>query len=371
MIAGYKQLRVKHWSILLLFWGCVAVIISNQLYFNSIKNGLNPNWSSIFLDQLPIWFLWLLFTPLLIYLVNRFPFESDRWWRSTLIYLVTGGFILMLLSNVTLIYMFLIHGYLDLSTASFDQYLPYLISRISNDFLIYSLVMMILVLIRSYSIRKNHELNMALMSLRNNQLKNQLTQAQLQALKLQLNPHFLFNTLNTISSLIIVGEEQTSINMTSKLGDFLRRTLEMADHEMVPLAKELEFFNLYLEIESIRFRDKLELRQQIDDACLSTLVPNLILQPLIENAVKYGVSKKKEAKLIELSVRRTDDLLEVCLFNEGPLLSSENQGNGGIGLKNVKERLEKIYAKQFFFAMENDKLRNGVKVLLQVPLNYN
>lgn len=367
----YQQLTLKQWLILLGFWTFMAVITSNQVYFTSLKNGFEPRWLTIFLDQLPIWYLWMLSTPVLIYLVNRYPFETGFWAKNLGVYFIAGGIVLFVISNLTLIYMFTIHGYVDLRNTTVDEYFPYLISRFTNDLLIYSLVLMIIVIARNYSVKKNNQLNMALMKLKNNQLKSQLTQAQLQALKLQLNPHFLFNTLNTITSLTLVGENIVSINVTSKLGEFLRRTLDFEEHQLVSLAKELEFFDLYLEIESVRFKDRLLLKREIDPECLNYKVPNLILQPLIENAVKYGIAKSKDAGLIELKISQAENFIKVELFNEGPPLPENLELIKGIGLTNIETRLEKLYEKNHFFEIRNDTLRKGVRSILRLPISQN
>ncbi|MEO9482957.1 MAG: histidine kinase [Ekhidna sp.] len=367
----YQKLGIKHWLILLGFWLFIAIIITNQVYFTSIKNGLEPDWITLFLDQLPIWLGWMLLTPVLIYVANRWSFESNNWIKPLLIHSITGLLILLLISNLTLVYMFTIHGYLDLTQATLGEYLPYFISRFTNDLLIFALVMMIIVIARSYSLRKNNQLNMALIKMKNDQLQSQLTQAQLQALKLQLNPHFLFNTLNTITSLTLIGENLISINMTSKLGEFLRRTLDFEEHQMVSLSKELEFFDLYLEIESVRFKDRLTLKRDVDPQCLDQKVPNLILQPLIENAMKYGIAKSKDACLIELKISQSGNFMEVELFNEGPLLPEKGQLTKGVGLSNIETRLEKLYERNHFFEVKNDILRQGVTSVIKIPVSQN
>lgn len=369
LVKIYRNVKIKQWIILLAFWTFIAAMITSQLFFNSIKNGNEPSWINLFIAQLPIWYFWTLISPTILYVVNKYPFDLDKWIKSILVYTVSGIVILLVISNLTLVYMFSVYGYIDLTDTTFEEYSPYFFSRLTNDLLIYGLVVMIIVVVRSYTIRKNNQLNMALMMLKNDQLKNQLTQSQLQALKLQLNPHFLFNTLNTISSLTLLGENNISINVTTKLGDFLRRTLDYEDHQLVTPEKELEFFDLYLEIESIRFKDRLELKREIDPHCMMCKVPNLILQPLIENAIKHGLSKSKYARLIELKISQENESLLMTLFSEGPALSDGFMANEGIGLNNVKHRLEKLYDGNYFFELKNEPLRNGVKSVLRLPIN--
>lgn len=301
-------------------------------------------------------------------MVNKYPFSQEDWLKVIIRYFILGVVLVMLLSNITLFYMFAVYGYLDLSTASFSEYAPYLFSRFTNDFLIFVLVQMVLVVVHAYSIQKNNQLNLALEKLKNNQLKSQLTQAQLQALKLQLNPHFLFNTLNTISSLTLVGEHNTSINITTKLGGFLRRTLDFEEHQLVSLEKELEFFDLYMDIESTRFKGRIELKKKIDTDCLPFKVPNLILQPLIENAIKYGIAKSAKAKTIELKIFQKNKRLHIFLFNEGPFLKEEVIQEG-IGIRNVKSRLKKLYREDFLFRIQNHSKLEGVVTELEIPFS--
>ncbi|MEP5611092.1 MAG: histidine kinase [Cyclobacteriaceae bacterium] len=369
LLQTYKNVKPRHWLILWVFWTFMAAMVSSQLYFNSIKNGLDPSWPGLFLLQIPISYQWMLVSPFILFLVNKYPFSLKNWFKSILTYLGFGTLILFVLTNVTLIYMFSKYGYIDLANTNYQEYSPYFFSRFTNDFLIYVFIVAVIVLIRSYSLRKSSELNMALMRLKNDQLKNQLTQSQLQALKLQLNPHFLFNTLNTISSLTLVGEKNNSISVTTKLGDFLRRTLDYEDFQLVSLNKELEFFDLYLAIESSRFKD-LKLEREIDQTTLSHKVPNLILQPLIENAIKYGIAKSKRAKLIELKIRESNGMIEIDLFNEGPFLPTSPTSKG-TGLTNVESRLKKLYPQQYLFEMKNDGTRDGVLSTIHIPINPN
>ena len=110
VIRTYRAITFRQWLILLGFWSLMATIITNQLYFTSIKNGLSPVWIDLLVEQLPIWYLWMLCTPVFIFIVNRYPFNTDQWLKPVLVYLITGIFMLLILSNATLIYMFLLHG---------------------------------------------------------------------------------------------------------------------------------------------------------------------------------------------------------------------------------------------------------------------
>ena len=367
LIKTYSSISLKQWTFLCCFWTFFAVIISGQLYSNSLKNGFDPSWVNLFMVQLPIWYLWMFASPLMLYMVNKYPLIQEKWISRAFRYFLFGIALVLVLSNLTLIYMFSVYGYLDLSTATFLEYVPYLFSRFTNDFLIFVLVQLALIVVHSYSMHKNNQLNLALERLKNNQLKSQLTQAQLQALKLQLNPHFLFNTLNTISSLTLIGEKTTSVNVTSKLGDFLRRTLDFEEYQLVSVEKELEFFDLYMDIEKSRFKDRIELIKIIDADCLSLRIPNLILQPVIENAIKYGIAKSSEASLIKLEIFANNSRIYISLFNEGPFLKDENIEEG-TGISNVRSRLSKLYGEDFLFNIQNHSTLEGVITKIEMPL---
>lgn len=367
LLDTYRRIQKKQWLALISFWTFIAVFISTQLHFNGIKNGVDSNWLIVFRDQLPIWYFWALATPFLVYLVNRFPLKLEDLWKPLLAYFLFGLVFLLVTTNLTLIYMFLTHGYIDLSKTSYAEYSPYFYSRVANDALIYVFTLAVIITVYSYSLRKQQELDMTLMQLKNDRLSNQLTQAQLQALKLQLNPHFLFNTLHTISSLTLIGDGKTSANVTTRLGDFLRRTLDYEEQQLVSLAKELEFFDLYLDIESIRFKDRLTIKKEIDDDLLAMKVPNLILQPLVENAVKHGIARSKGPGLISLKIHRNGNQLRIKIYNDGPALN--DQIKEGIGLNNTYQRLHKLYGDNFDFSLDNDDNGKGVNSNLSIPVN--
>jgi LytS/YehU family sensor histidine kinase len=180
------------------------------------------------------------------------------------------------------------------------------------------------------------------------QLQTQLTSARLEALKMQLRPHFLFNTLHAISVLVHESPESATA-MVARLGDLLRLSLARNGEHEVPLARELEFVRLYLEIEQTRFQDRLRVSYDVDPAALGAAVPDMLLQPLVENAIKHGISKRAGPGRIELSAHRTDGTLELRVRDDGPGYapsprSSHGNGNGGgIGLSATRARLLELY----------------------------
>lgn len=175
------------------------------------------------------------------------------------------------------------------------------------------------------------------------QLHARLAQAQLDALKMQLHPHFLFNTLNAIAVLVKKQETVAATRMIGGLADLLRMALRNQGAQTVPLDEELAFVDSYLEIERVRFGPRLRVRRNVAPEALSALVPNLILQPLVENAIKHGLEPKPEGGCLELVAVREGDGLRIEVRDDGAGLGAGSAAGSGIGLANVRERLERLY----------------------------
>jgi LytS/YehU family sensor histidine kinase len=175
------------------------------------------------------------------------------------------------------------------------------------------------------------------------QLQAQLADARLAALRTQLNPHFLFNTLHAVSALV-ERDPRGVRRMIARLSELLRTTLDGADEQVVPLGQELTFTHRYLEIMQIRFQGRLSIQSQVEPSALDALVPNLILQPLVENAIKHGVSKIDDEGRIEIHARREGDRLVLCVRDNGPQVAESGLRSAeGVGLRNTRERLEQLY----------------------------
>jgi LytS/YehU family sensor histidine kinase len=175
------------------------------------------------------------------------------------------------------------------------------------------------------------------------QLQVQLADARLAALRTQLNPHFLFNTLHAVSALV-ERDPRGVRRMIARLSELLRTTLEGADEQEVPLSQELTFTHRYLEIMQIRFQGRLVIESQIEPGALDALVPNLILQPLVENAIKHGVSKIDDAGRIEIHAHRDGARLVMSVRDNGPRVGENGLRAGdGLGLRNTRERLSELY----------------------------
>ncbi|MGH9935785.1 MAG: sensor histidine kinase, partial [Blastocatellia bacterium] len=214
---------------------------------------------------------------------------------------------------------------------------------------------------------QERKLQAAQLELKAAQLEASLTQAQLDALRMQIHPHFLFNTLNTVS-VLMRNDAEAANRVLVRLSELLRLTLDKAGRHQAPLQEELEFLDLYLEIERTRFQDRLSVRTDIDPATLDALAPTLILQPLVENAIRHGIAPYVKQGLIEIRARRQGRQLELQVRDSGPGLSNfrRTATAQGIGLANTRSRLEQLYRGEHQFTLD-DATGGGLLVTIRLP----
>jgi LytS/YehU family sensor histidine kinase len=199
-------------------------------------------------------------------------------------------------------------------------------------------------------------------------LNEQLSKAQLNALRRQIEPHFLFNTLNAIAGLVRERRNDAAVSMIAKLSDFLRRVVEDSNRQEVPLGEEMEFVQKYLDIQKVRFAERLQLSVDVPSELFAAQVPSLILQPMVENAVKHGIAKRVQGGAIRIAASRSNGRLALRIYNDGPALpASWEETHSGTGISNVRTRLERLYGDGFELSMKNQG-SGGVEVMVSVPL---
>jgi two-component system LytT family sensor kinase len=194
-------------------------------------------------------------------------------------------------------------------------------------------------------------------------------ESQLKMLRYQLNPHFLFNTLNAISTLILDNQNRKANHAVTRLSEFLRYTLDQDPMKKVTLRQEIEALDLYLGTERLRFGERLRLEYAIEEPALHALVPSLLLQPLLENSLKYAVSAREQGGLVRIEGRTREGLLELSVIDDGPGLREGTAGPGerrGVGLRNTRERLAVLYGENCRFAVLNSQ--PGLRVDMALPL---
>jgi LytS/YehU family sensor histidine kinase len=184
---------------------------------------------------------------------------------------------------------------------------------------------------------------------------------------MQLHPHFLFNTLHSISALMR-DDVEAADQMIARLGEFLRMTLRNSGEHETTLEQELKFLECYLEIEKLRFQDRLTIRIEAEPAALGALAPNLILQPIVENAIRHGVARQTNEGVVAITARRNNGRLRVEVRDNGPGLSLINDVADGVGLANTRSRLRRLYGDDHHFGMMN-AAGGGLVVTLEIPWN--
>jgi two-component system LytT family sensor kinase len=219
---------------------------------------------------------------------------------------------------------------------------------------------------RRYEERKQEALRL---ELRSSQLESQLVQANLNALKMQIQPHFLFNTLNAIMVLVRQQKGREAEEMLSRLSDLLRCVLDDVNAHEVPLRRELEYLQLYLAIEQVRFRDRLKVEVAWDPEVLDAAVPHMILQPLVENAIRHGIGRSSTAGKVRISAHRANGMLEMKVEDDGPgLVAGSKEQSHGIGLANTRARLNELYGDAAYLSIE-DREQGGVVATVALPCN--
>ena len=201
------------------------------------------------------------------------------------------------------------------------------------------------------------------------QLEAQLALAQLDSLRMQLHPHFLFNTLNGIVGLVRDNKNQAAVNMLVGLSDLLRHALDHSNEQEVELKEELNFIKLYLDIQQMRFSDRLQIEIDVEPGVLKALVPNLILQPLAENALRHGIAASVASGIVGIRGHADNGFLKLSVFDNGAGLSSDWQlkSSGGIGLANTAARLQQLYNGNHRLDVRNRE-GGGVEVIVIIPL---
>jgi sensor histidine kinase YesM len=315
-------------------------------------------------------YIWALFTPIILSLGRQFPLERDKWLRRTALQLLFSSFFSVLeLTLETALYSRL-HLFPALIKGFRESLTPLLIRGFHSGIVNYWIVLGLQWGVLYYQRFQERSREVLKVGLRASELQSQLVSAQLNALKMQLQPHFLFNTLNAITVLVRQQKSIDAERMLGYLGDLLRGVLEDVDAQEVPLRRELEFLQLYLAIEQVRFADRLRVVVSADPAAQEASVPQLILQPIVENAIRHGICRSSSAGLLLISTLKCDGKVELRVEDDGPgLPSGDLSSEEGIGLANTRSRLQHLYGPDASLGIKNSD-RGGVIVTMIFPFHH-
>jgi signal transduction histidine kinase len=331
-------------------------------YFVSTFTGRPASFPLLLALNLSYWYSWAILTPGIIWLARKFPFERRAWKRSTIVHI--GGVFAATFLHVALT----VASRKAIFTLIQEPQSPWLVEAQRMFFLNFDWEMMTYWAIIGLSHALWYQREAQERAVKAIQLETHLVEAQLQALQRQLQPHFLFNTLNTISALMH-RDVDAADNMIARLSDLLRISLNAVGVQETTLKAELDFLSKYLEIEQTRFRDRLTVVFDVRPDTLDALLPNLILQPLVENCIKHGIGPKATPGRIEIRARRAGKVLELEVRDNGVGLSAARLSdfNRGVGLANTRSRLQHLYGASHRFEFRQPP-GGGLQVLIAIPL---
>jgi signal transduction histidine kinase len=358
-----------HLGIVLGIWTVLAVVLSGQAYLVVYTAQLAKSdlpaaapplaLSELFLSSVADCLTWAGLTLVILWLCRRYPFGQGRWRHSLAVHCtacLACGLVNVVLSVLAAE---IIRHEIPKPTLSANVLLLYFVAKLNNNVFFYWAILAVAHVLRYYRQVRERELVAS-------QLEAKLAQTQLQILKMQLQPHFLFNTLNAISALVHQDADLAD-RMIARLGDLLRSTLDNAHQQEVPFRHELDFIQPYLEIERARLGPRLTVELQIDPAALDALVPNLILQPLVENAIRHGIAARPGPGRIQIHASRANGTLHLAVADSGPgLPAEETVAAKGIGLANTRARLDKMYGNAHRLELTNGP-DGGLQIGITIP----
>jgi len=318
-------------------------------------------WPEALARTLPSWLIMAALFPMVYWLARRFTFTAGRWRISLPVHIVGG----LVFAYVHMGGAAIVAGLRHVTVVSIQQaFFNYIEKYTMVDFFMYgALVGMVQIAQHRSEIRERERIESS--------LRADLAEARLAALRHQLHPHFLFNTLNSISALALTGDRDTLVRAVDSLSSLLRTLLDQTDRATTTLAAEMEFLDRYCEIQSIRFGDRLQIVREIESEALAADVPALILQPLVENAMTHGIGTRPGPGWVAIRAHREPHWLRLEVEDSGP---GFRDGNGdsdvaakrGLGLANTRARLEQLYGTRGSFECRNGS-QGGALVILRVP----
>ncbi len=341
-----------------------GVITASWIYVIGILEGQSTPFLRVLFFVAPFWYLWAAYAPAVIWMARHRPIERGRLLARSSLHLALA--VVMSVSHTSLRFSLQpaireqMHSNTD-GLSNFDLLSALATLELPVHLVIYAAVLGVTYIVGYYRRLRERELAAT-------RLGAQLTQARMQALRMQLNPHFLFNALNSVAMLVRDSNREEAVDTLERLSDLLRYVLEESDEQEVRLKRELEFIEQYLAIEAMRFGDRLRVRIDAASDTLDALVPNLVLQPIVENAIRHGIAGRSAASLVAVTARRDGDALHLRVEDDGPGLrdNQADRGGAGVGIGNTRKRLAELYGDGASVTLE-DRTPHGAAASVIVP----
>jgi two-component system LytT family sensor kinase len=350
------------WVLAALIWLGFALFDAIETVTSMRDQGMHHRWTALFFTVLLGWLPWVLATPVIVRLGKAYPLAKLRAASGWLMHGAAIAAMTIISSAWTALLGVTLDPMLpDYATGPFGRLFRMKAESTPLEALVlYAFVLTISTVLESHARLAQHDTETA-------RLNEQLSKAQLDALRRQIEPHFLFNTLNAIAGLVRESRNDAAVKMIARLSDFLRRTLEESKAQQVPLGEEMEFLEKYLDIQKARFAERLQVSVDVPKELAGAQVPSLLLQPIVENAVKHGIAKRAQGGSIRIAAARANGALTLSVYNDGPALPADwERTQPGIGLANMRTRLQTLYGSGFELNMRN-QTPSGVEVSISVP----
>jgi two-component system LytT family sensor kinase len=332
-----------------------AVLDAFQAYMQAQLDGRSPRWGDVVFQGTEWLFLGAL-TPITYHLGRRFPLDRERWKGALAIHVAGALGLCIGWASLGVLLGLLLDRYPAQGNLARD-YVGWILTSLPWSVFMYFTVLGCVYAFSYFIEAREREAQAA-------RLSAQLAEARLGALRMQLNPHFLFNSLNAIAVLVREQNTADASRMLALLGDILRQVLASDQPHEVPLAEELRFVEQYLAIEQVRFSDRLRVHWSVEERARAAMVPGFVMQPIVENAVKHGVASRAEAGRIDIAARVIGSHLELVVQDGGVGLSTAQPE--GVGLSNTRERLGTLYGDAASLALESVPT-GGTRVVLTIP----
>lgn len=356
------EFKRRRWFWIGSVWLTVALFSASQNVLVMRSEGMQHAWTRLFVTLLLSWLVWALATPLVLDLGRRYPpvrFASLSTWLTHIAAWAT----IAVASGAWEAWLQELMNPLALSPGP----PPFLVLWRESFFggLFQSGYLYAALVAISYILDSREQL--VRQQIETARINEQFSKAQLDILRQQIEPHFLFNALSAIAGLVREKRNPAALTMIVGLSDFLRKVIEGAGRQQAPLGDEVQFLKQYLDIQKARFADRLQVRFDIPTELLSLQVPTLILQPIVENAVKHGIAKQVRGGCLRVTASRSNGKLTLCVYNDGPALAEGwEKTNSGIGISNVRARLQTMYGDEFGLNLRNQG--GGVEASLSFPV---
>jgi two-component system LytT family sensor kinase len=352
-----KTSRLRRYAFYWAAWTGAGLFYFTQDFAPRIYRHDPTPWHKVLLGWMAAMYICAAFTPVILWLGRRWPIDQPGWGRRVGLHFVFAS-VFSVAENAIEIPVLIALGVLPPTGEGYaTTFLMFLVNGFHGNIIRYWIVLGLQVAIRAFQLRMH-----------SSELSAQLTRAQLNALKMQLQPHFLFNTLGAIMVLVRKGEARQAESMLARLSDLLRSALESVEAQEAPLWRELEFLRLYLSIEEVRFQDRLRVRIASDPTLSDALLPHMALQPIVENAVRHGLARSEKAVLIEVEARREANDMVLTVQDDGPGNLPLGFEGKGIGLTNTRNRLQRLYGEKFSLSIQN-RTPHGVLVKMVLPFH--